>query len=486
MNYYLSKHHGLLTTLLSVVAISGCVLPQLNGETQNQPGSSEQYHEDQNPEVNQTPQDPNNRQDKVEEDLRNSDSRLERGAREDLEEFEKAKALVTLPDLVPEIFMDGDILTVKVSNQGSASITSTIVGFTYIYINDMSNAQWTYSWSTLADTNFYNAGASSLLQSQTLTGYNVVKACVDSTNVVAEQDESNNCTQITIATLDSIPDSSGDALQEGEVLLVANERAGGGGQALSLVLTDGSAIEYSNNFAGPSGLVIHPDTGVLYVSDDQTNDNIFSEMSTAVFSSSDYGLSNPNGLDFDDEGRLLIADAGHQIVRVDLTDNSVVVLATGFANPQAVVNYGDDIYFTDFTGHVFRITPSSPVPVTPGTVEMLTEEIAPQTEGGLTVDSSGNIYLADYAGHVLRVLTDGTVETLFEVSVNGDQFQTRGLRFNSDESVLFVTGYSSNTILEYHVADGSLFSLASPATTGDSLAGPFGMVILDDGIIDDL
>ena len=69
-------------------------------------------------------------------------------------------------------------------------------GHTYIWIDGKQT--WTYSWSTLSDTNFLNQGGHSYLQPQTLQGRHTVKACIDANNVVAESNENNNCKTVTV------------------------------------------------------------------------------------------------------------------------------------------------------------------------------------------------------------------------------------------------------------------------------------------------
>lgn len=100
----------------------------------------------------------------------------------------------SLPDLtVQSISVDSNnYLTVKVANVGSTDVSEQIDGKTYIFIDGREQI-WTYSWSTLSDTNFRGAGESSKIQPQELTGKHTVKVCIDAGQQVRESNEKNNC-----------------------------------------------------------------------------------------------------------------------------------------------------------------------------------------------------------------------------------------------------------------------------------------------------
>jgi protein-disulfide isomerase len=100
-----------------------------------------------------------------------------------------------LPDLaITGITSPNDVLTIHQTNKGNSDV-ETLLGHTYIYIDDMTNPVWTYSWSTLESNRqaFLEAGQTSTIQPQVLTGEHTVKACIDYTDIVEESDESNNC-----------------------------------------------------------------------------------------------------------------------------------------------------------------------------------------------------------------------------------------------------------------------------------------------------
>ena len=269
-------------------------------------------------------------------------------------------------------------------------------------------------------------------------------------------------------------------LAEGEYLLVANEGVDEftpGGEIISIV-PDGSSVVLGSGFFGTSGLVSEPGTGDLYISDD--NQHVYRVTpgaSTAIaIPDPAGGFDNPNGLAFDSDGRLLVADAGDgtlntgSIWRYDLVSEAWTELAVGFGIPQAMVEYGGIVYFTDFSGEVFLLAGSESLPVTPETVQTYTEVIVSSTQGGLVVDEAGNLYAADAAGHVVRIdHGDQEVTVVFEE----DGYYTRGLALSTDETTLFISGHQENEILALDLSTGEW----SVFCDSGLLNGPFGLTI---------
>ncbi len=104
-----------------------------------------------------------------------------------------------LPDLIIEdIYLDGDALSVVQKNQSRVGIGKRLrdEGHTYIYIDGA--LEWTYSWSTLRDKSFLNAGGSSIIQPQRLDLGHTLKACIDINDVINESDEENNCLELLL------------------------------------------------------------------------------------------------------------------------------------------------------------------------------------------------------------------------------------------------------------------------------------------------
>lgn len=113
-----------------------------------------------------------------------------------------------IPDLtVTSITADAGNLAVVVKNTGTGKVTAGTPGFTYVYIDDLSTPRWTYSWTTLSDTHFFNAAQSSTLSPDVLTDgtYNIM-ACVDATFIVTERSETNNCLTTTVTVAPTLPD----------------------------------------------------------------------------------------------------------------------------------------------------------------------------------------------------------------------------------------------------------------------------------------
>ncbi len=88
---------------------------------------------------------------------------------------------------------DSGYLSVYMSNVGDSDIPTDTAGVTSIYIDDMNDAAWSYSWSTLDDVSFLEVDGFTVLRPELLEGAHTVMACVDSTDVVDETDEDNNC-----------------------------------------------------------------------------------------------------------------------------------------------------------------------------------------------------------------------------------------------------------------------------------------------------
>lgn len=124
--------------------------------------------------------------------------------------FTKTSSTTTttaLPDLtIDSVSFDSTgHLTVKVKNKGTGNVTAGTAGVTSISIDG--TEKWKYSWSTLSDTAFFKAGSTSTIQPEILTGTHTIKACVDTTSLVTESDETNNCTESSVESpLPALPD----------------------------------------------------------------------------------------------------------------------------------------------------------------------------------------------------------------------------------------------------------------------------------------
>ncbi len=278
--------------------------------------------------------------------------------------------------------------------------------------------------------------------------------------------------------------AEGVPLADNEILYITNEGSGDGGPEtgtdIIAIGIDGNAAVVGTDFFGPSGIAVHPETGDLYISDDHNGIYTIDDTNTLTEIATGLTFHNPNALAFDDQGRLLIAEAGSEdfsgISRVDLNEEPMTreVLASGFDNPQAVLFYDGAVYFTDNSGSIFMIEDSDEddfAGVTPSTVAVYAEGVAASTQGGLAVDRKGAFYLSAYdEGEVLRVDPhDRHITSVFE----SDGFHPRGLTLSSDGTTLFVTGCEEDEIriIDLRTHDTEEFS------SDDLLDGPTGLVI---------
>ncbi|KKT75278.1 MAG: hypothetical protein UW70_C0036G0002 [Candidatus Peregrinibacteria bacterium GW2011_GWA2_44_7] len=111
------------------------------------------------------------------------------------------------PDMtIDDIYVDPEsmVLVVIAANHGNADVPDSEknLGTVYIYIDDMENPEWTYSWKTLTNKDFLEKGLTSPIMPQVLTGDHIVRACIDYTEKVTESDEFNNCTDVVLSSAD--------------------------------------------------------------------------------------------------------------------------------------------------------------------------------------------------------------------------------------------------------------------------------------------
>lgn len=99
-------------------------------------------------------------------------------------------------------------LSVEMKNTGTENITLSSDGKTVVYVN---GAKYSFNWSNLASDDFLNAGGSTNIEITTLAaGTYDVYACVDTSNVVYETDESNNCANKEDIVIAELPETKAD------------------------------------------------------------------------------------------------------------------------------------------------------------------------------------------------------------------------------------------------------------------------------------
>lgn len=101
-----------------------------------------------------------------------------------------------LPDLlVKDIFLGDSVtgvgasLSATVVNNGTAAVTQDVT--VYFWLDDV--LEWTYNTSTWANKDFKQVGGSTTATPQHIEGTRTVKVCIDTRDIVAESNESNNC-----------------------------------------------------------------------------------------------------------------------------------------------------------------------------------------------------------------------------------------------------------------------------------------------------
>ncbi|OGJ49537.1 hypothetical protein A2335_01410 [Candidatus Peregrinibacteria bacterium RIFOXYB2_FULL_32_7] len=106
---------------------------------------------------------------------------------------------VAEPDLIiSDISLNSSgSITFTMKNQGNAEVASGTNGLTTYYIDGVSPGS--YGWSDLSTKEFFKVnGSTTVTTGKTLTtGAHTVKTCIDSSKVVTESDENNNCEEET-------------------------------------------------------------------------------------------------------------------------------------------------------------------------------------------------------------------------------------------------------------------------------------------------
>lgn len=292
----------------------------------------------------------------------------------------------------------------------------------------------------------------------------------------------------------------------GYTLYVANEGNGGGGSTIVAVDCEGNVSPFASGFNGTSGLAVDA-SGQMFASDDDPNNGFYmvdNSGNVTPLTPRPAEAGNPNALNFDSAGRLLVGDAGDKILRITLDGSGGItgteVIASGLSLPQGVLedSFLAGMVFTDSTGTIFEVQP--PVPV--GTFPV--GAVVPGNEGNIVQDSLGNLYTSDFNNRIVRVNGLGTIskdvvaitESDCPVGQAGRDHMPgfRGFLLDT-EGDLIVTGYCRDEIYVFQADalqaawdnDAPITTLPTPFAsnpgTGPApildgiLNGPFGMVL---------
>ena len=171
-----------------------------------------------------------------------------------------------------------------------------------------------------------------------------------------QKDELNQASILDMDVMSLPALSSKDNLKHGgDYLYIACEKSD---YALQYNLDGSGAIKkICSGFWGISSLAVNPITKELFLSDDDGSWGVYvvhSDQNIAdVGVPSDF--CNPNALAFDNQNRLLVANACGSITRYDLDHNESTTIGIGFWNPQGIAFYNNTIYFSDCNGYIYFI-----------------------------------------------------------------------------------------------------------------------------------
>lgn len=243
-----------------------------------------------------------------------------------------------------------------------------------------------------------------------------------------------------------------------------------------------------------------PDDAIAFDSDGNIYASGFESGSVFKFTETGTGtefvnsITNPNGIDFDSTDRLYVNDWGGNEIRRYLSDGTLSTFITIPGNPSGMLKAidNDDMIYTRYSGNTInRITPD-------GTITEVSS--APELDGpvGLAYDDNGTLYVGNYNDRkIYRVAANGSLSyvatvggssnlgfiafgqgrlwgtvlgehkiyiinqdagddvTLFAGSTIGNTDgdisvatfnQPNGIRFNADETTLYVTDFGSKNL----------------------------------------
>ena len=258
----------------------------------------------------------------------------------------------------------------------------------------------------------------------------------------------------------------------GNIMYIANEKEG----TIYKIDENGTYSLFLSGYDGASGLVKNLSNNKFYFSDDNNKIYSFDENATVIPLAINAGLlTNPNALEIDNN-YLYIANAGSNIVRVNLANLSdILVMVEGLNIPQAVRVSGNDLYFSDNNGALYKVNKNATTTETNASslVVMNNLFLGGDNQGGIAIDSNQNIYLSNFAGGKIIKVSAPDYNTSSEVfNISGTQ--PRGLFYRSQDNSLYATIFNEATIVKIDLTTPNPALLFSTLSGGE---GPFGIIV---------
>ncbi len=233
------------------------------------------------------------------------------------------------------------------------------------------------------------------------------------------------------------------------------------------IVPPGSAIDDAL-IVGPDGALYGSRWGAFDAQPGRTTTRVdLSDFSTSTYVDN---LTHSNGLAFDTEGNLYVANFGEAILERIAPDGTRTTYATATSgNLSGVLIHPTTgvVYVTNYVNDTVGIATgdSSIAPF------LSNDGIPPELNGpvGMAVDDSGHLYVSNFNdGKIFRVAESGDLTEIADL--DGQPNATTGFIAYANGH-LYATSFSRNVIEEVSLADGTVRILAGTGTAG-SADGP--------------
>ncbi len=232
-------------------------------------------------------------------------------------------------------------------------------------------------------------------------------------------------------------------------------------------LTTGQDLgTFASGLSSPQGLAFDSE-GNLFVANggDGTVSKIAMDGTVSTFAS---GFLVPTGLAFDTSGNLYVANYGNvpdqqsRVISKVAPDGTVTPFANvgTYSGPNGLVFGADgNLYATVSPGdRISRILPDGTVSVfVPGPGTGLLD-----WPTGLTVDDSGNLYTVNSVANpsISQIAPDGTVTEIYQAVGRGGRFQS-GIVFDQESGDLFAANFRTSLSIDRVTTGGSVTNFVS-------------------------